>query len=247
MFAGMDPEGEEFEDESDDNDLDTDLESDESNPTQLDLGGHDWAEELDKTNHSKRKVSVKSANVMLPLKGKARKTVVSGGDLDELDLSDSPSVGNVGRFRYHDILPSVIDFHHLGFDIPLVTQAVNQVTPKLMYKQGFLTIRSNVSFEALHEKLAAKFNVYPGSLKLQWSLDPKLETISDLLCAEDLKDLIDRVRPLIVPPLTAKGVPSKAAMKKISVYILNAAEPTEASNGIEPIGKVSEHKSRYHA
>jgi hypothetical protein len=128
-----------------------------------------------------------------------------------------------------------------------VTQAVNQVTPKLTYKQGFLTIGSNISFEALHEKLAAKFNVYPGSLKLQWSLDPKLETVSDLFSPEDLKDLVDCVRPLIVPPLTAKGVPSKAAMKKISVYVLNAAEPpADASNGVEPIGKVSEHTSQYH-
>lgn len=84
MFAGMDSEGEEFENESDDNNLDTDLESDESNPMQLDLGGHDWAE--DKTIHSRRKVSVKSAKVKLLLKGKAQKMV------DELDLSDSPSV-----------------------------------------------------------------------------------------------------------------------------------------------------------
>ena len=251
MFAGMDSQGEESEDESDDNGT----KPDESNVEQVNPGGDDWDKEWDRLVQPRRMVSVKPAKVKLlqkegNLKGKAKQRVeLSDEDSDsELDFSDSQSGGNVGEFCYHYILPFIIDFHHLAFDIPLVTQVVNQVTPKCTYKQGFLTIWSNISFEALHEKLATKFNVYPGSLKLQWSLDPKLETVSDLLSMEDLKDLIDRVRPLIILPLTAKGVPSKVAMKKISIYILNAAEPlADASNGFEPIGKVSEPETwQYH-
>jgi hypothetical protein len=98
MFAGMDSEGEEFEDDSDEN-----AKSDESDAERLDPGSDDWDKEWDKVVQPRRDVSVKPAKAKLPkggnLKGMTRKRVeVSDKDSDELDLSDSQSGGNIGEF-----------------------------------------------------------------------------------------------------------------------------------------------------
>jgi hypothetical protein len=97
-----------------------------------------------------------------------------------------------------------------------------------------LTLPSSTPWADLQNKVAQIFNIYPGSLQLQYRFsNEKPNSLPfDLNSHDAYVMMCDQLRPFVVPKILANGKPSKAIRKLIMVQLFNKdAEGDGVSGG----------------
>ena len=97
-----------------------------------------------------------------------------------------------------------------------------------------ITLSSSTAWVDMRNRVAEVFNIYPGSLQLQYRLstDKQNSLPFDLNSHKAYVEMRDQLRPFVVPKILANGKPSKRPRKLVTVQLFNKdAEGDGGSSG----------------
>jgi hypothetical protein len=90
-------------------------------------------------------------------------------------------------------------------------------------KRTVETVQSSISFYRLRDQVALILKAHPQSVQLQYrfSNDRPSALPCDLTSERELRAMVDRLRPLVVPPMLSNGKRSTRVMKAVTVQLFN--------------------------
>jgi hypothetical protein len=96
-----------------------------------------------------------------------------------------------------------------------------------------LTLSSLTPWADLQNRVAQIFNVYPGSLQLQYRLSNEKQNslLFDLNLDDAYVEMRDQLRPFIVPKILANGKPSKISRKLVTVQLFDKGTKGDEVSG----------------
>ncbi|KAG6380462.1 hypothetical protein JVT61DRAFT_8607 [Boletus reticuloceps] len=93
-------------------------------------------------------------------------------------------------------------------------------------------IPSQITYDKLRMEVAKKLKCFPGTLRLQYRLDPNntKHAAMSIQSAQELVLFITRMRPMLVPQRLANGKPSTRPLKNILVYFEDGSSDDELAD-----------------
>jgi hypothetical protein len=104
---------------------------------------------------------------------------------------------------------------------------------KLEAAEKKLTLSSLTSWADLQNKVAQIFNIYPGSLQLQYRFSNEKQNLLpfDLNSHDAYVEMRDQLRSFIVPKILVNGKPLKTVRKLVTVQLFNKGAEGDGVSG----------------
>jgi hypothetical protein len=108
-----------------------------------------------------------------------------------------------------------------------------EVNDKARGARKNLTLSSLTPWADLQNRVAQIFDVYPGSLQLQYRFSNEKQNLLpfDLNSHDAYVEMRDQLRPFVVPKILANGKPSKSIRKLVTVQLFNKGAEGDGVSG----------------